>query len=262
MLSGYPFAPQGERSVARGFTKAIRRARRLIYVEDQYMWSKAVAALFAEALRANPDMHLVVVVPRYPDVDGRLALAPNMVGRQQALEVCRRAGADRVHVFDVENHSGVPVYVHAKVCVIDDVWASVGSANLNRRSWTHDSELACAVFDDTRDERAPTDPAGTGDGARVYPRALRLRLWREHLDAGSDEHLVDPERGVGALTSAADALEEWHAGGRRGPRPPGRLRHHRPEHVDLVSQLWAVPVYRLVHDPDGRPVRNRLRGTW
>ncbi len=122
-LQGYSFAPHGARSIARGYTKAIRRARRLIYLEDQYLWSQEVASLFADALRDNPDMHLVVVVPRHPDVDGAFALPPNQVGRAQALDVCRRAGEDRVHAFDVENHEGTPVYVHAKVCVIDDVWS-------------------------------------------------------------------------------------------------------------------------------------------
>jgi len=34
---GYPFAPEGERSIARGFRKAIKRARRLIYIEDQFL---------------------------------------------------------------------------------------------------------------------------------------------------------------------------------------------------------------------------------
>ena len=43
----YPFAPDGERTVARGYTKAVRRARRLIYLEDQYLWSTEVADLFA-----------------------------------------------------------------------------------------------------------------------------------------------------------------------------------------------------------------------
>ena len=138
----YDFAPDGERSVARGYSKAIKRARRLIYLEDQYMWSADVARLFAEALTAHPDMHLVVVVPRWPDQEGAMAQIPEKIGRWQAIEMCKEAGEGRVHVFDVENHAGTPVYVHAKVCVVDDVWASVGSDNFNRRSWTHDSELS------------------------------------------------------------------------------------------------------------------------
>ena len=119
----YDFAPRGERSVARGYSKAVRRARRLLYLEDQYLWSKRVAQLFARALQENPDLHLVAVVPRYPDVDGRLALPPNMIGRRQAIDACKEASPQRVHIFDVENHVGTPVYVHAKVCVVDDVWA-------------------------------------------------------------------------------------------------------------------------------------------
>jgi phosphatidylserine/phosphatidylglycerophosphate/cardiolipin synthase-like enzyme len=242
----YPFAPRGERSIARGYSKAILQARRLIYLEDQYMWSTEIARLFARALRRNPDLHLVVVVPRYPDIDGALALPPNIVGRQQAIALCRRAGGDRVHVYDVENHAGVPVYVHAKVCVVDDEWTGVGSNNFNRRSWTHDSELACAVLD-----------AG-------YSRDLRLRLWREHLDrpAGRDGDLVEPADAVRAIEATAGALDAWYAGGCVGPRPPGRLRRHRPEKLHLFSRLWAVPVYRVVYDPDGRPWRKRVRNAW
>jgi phosphatidylserine/phosphatidylglycerophosphate/cardiolipin synthase-like enzyme len=258
----YPFAPDGERSIARGYSKAIKRARRLIYIEDQYMWSIDVARLFARALKANPDLHMVVVVPRHPDVDGSLAMPPNQVGRAQALEVCRRAGGDRVHVFDVENHEGTPVYVHAKVCVVDDVWASIGSDNFNRRSWTHDSELSCAVLDDTRDERAPLDPAGIGDGARVYARDLRLRLMREHLDLAGDESLIDPDDAVKKIEATADALDAWYAGGQVGERPPGRLRRHHPQKLGPLSRLWATPVYKIVYDPDGRPWRKRMRRAW
>jgi phosphatidylserine/phosphatidylglycerophosphate/cardiolipin synthase-like enzyme len=186
------------------------------------------------------------------------------VGREEAISLCRRAAPDRVHVFDVENHDGNPVYVHAKVCVVDDVWCSVGSDNFNRRSWTHDSELSCAVLDDTRDDRAPTDPAGLGDGARRYPRELRLALWREHLDRpdGDDDDLVDPDSAVRAISAAADALRDWHAGGRKGPRPPGRLVPHETERMSWRRRLWAVPMYRLIYDPDGRPWRDRRKGAW
>src|SRR6266542_6623685 len=65
-----PFAPSGERSVARGYSKAFQRARRLIYVEDQFLWSTEVAQLLADALRRWPLLRLIAVVPRYPDQDG------------------------------------------------------------------------------------------------------------------------------------------------------------------------------------------------
>ena len=51
----YPFANGGERSVARGYTKAVERARRLVYVEDQYLWGHHVGDVFTEALRDHPD---------------------------------------------------------------------------------------------------------------------------------------------------------------------------------------------------------------
>jgi phosphatidylserine/phosphatidylglycerophosphate/cardiolipin synthase-like enzyme len=243
---GYPFAPRGERSVARGFAKVLRRARRLVYLEDQYMWSPHIAELLADALRRSPELHLVVVVPRHPDVDGGFALPPNQVGRLQAIEVCHRAAPDRVHVYDLENHEGTPVYVHAKVAVVDDTWACAGSANLNRRSWTHDSELSVAVLD------------------AAFARDLRLELLREHLDRdpGDDTDLVDPDGAVRAVEAAADALDAWHDAGRTGPRPAGRLRRHRPERMSRFTRAWAVPAYRMLYDPDGRPWRDRFRHRW
>src|SRR5206468_97966 len=126
------------------YIKVVARAHRLIYVEDQYLWSTAIVACFADALRADPDLRLIAVIPHHPDQDGRFSQPPNLVGRQHALTRLRRAGGDRVAIYGIENHAGNPVYVHAKVCVVDDVWAAVGSSNLNRRSWTHDSELSCA----------------------------------------------------------------------------------------------------------------------
>jgi len=154
-----PFAPDGERSVARAYARAYQRARRLIYVEDQFLWSEEVARILADALRRTPSLRLIAVVPRYPDQDGPLSGPPNRIGQQAAIDLVRAVGGDRAAVYDPENEAGTPIYVHAKACVIDDVWAAVGSDNLNRRSWTHDSELAAAVLDSTRDTREPEDPA-------------------------------------------------------------------------------------------------------
>ncbi len=258
----YPFAPLGERSIARAYRRSLRSARALVYVEDQYLWAPGVAKLLARALRRQPGLRLVVVVPRFPDKEGRAAL-PSLLGRERAIELYRAAGRDRFAVYDVENPRGEPVYVHSKVVVVDDTWAMVGSDNMNRRSWTHDSELSCAVLDATRDPREPVDPGGLGDGARAFARDLRLELWREHLDrdpgGAQDDDLVDPEAAFAAMAASAQALQAWYDGGQVGPRPPGRLRPHVPGRVPRRHRPWAVVVSRLAYDPDGRAVRDRLR---
>jgi phosphatidylserine/phosphatidylglycerophosphate/cardiolipin synthase-like enzyme len=261
----YPFAPEGERSVARAYLKALRRARRLVYLEDQYFWSERAARALADALRAHRELRVVVVVPRHPDRDGRITGPAARIGRERATRITEGAGGDRVLVCDLENVSGTPIYVHAKVCVVDDVWMMVGSDNMNRRSWTHDSELSVAVLDDTRDERAPVDPAGLGDGARVFARDTRLQLWREHLGRmgpGDDADLLDPDDAFAAFRAAADALDRWHGQGRVGERPPGHVRVHRPEHVPVRHRWWARAVSRVGNDPAGRPPGRRRHDTY
>jgi phosphatidylserine/phosphatidylglycerophosphate/cardiolipin synthase-like enzyme len=230
---GYPFAPKGERSVARGYIKALRQAKHLIYLEDQYLWSTDVAHWIADALRNRPDLRLIAVLPHYPDQDGR-ALPPNLVGRHSALSLIRNAAPDRVGIYGIENAAGTPIYAHAKVCVIDDTWATTGSDNFNRRSWTHDSELSAAVWDESGS----------------YARDLRIALSREHLDRDVD--LADPAAAFDAFAHGATALQHWHDTGRAGPRPPGQLRPLDPEPLPASTRIWAAPLYRLVYDPDGR----------
>lgn len=245
----FPFARGGERSVARGYTKAIGQARGLVYVEDQYFWGHDVADPFLAALRDRPKLRLVVVVPLVPDVDGA-SRVPELLGRNRAFGALLAAAPDRVAAYGIENHAGTPVYVHAKMCVIDDTWASVGSDNFNRRSWTHDSELSCVVLDEG------------------YARSLRLTLAAEHLDrraeveaGGLDEVLADclePAGFFDAFAASADRLDAWHAGGRLGERPPGRLRRLPLPPVGRLASRWARVPLDLLHDPDGRP--GPLRG--
>ncbi len=256
----FPFAPNGERSIARAYIKAFRRARSFIYIEDQYLWSTEIAGVLAAALHREPNLRVIAVVPRYPDRDGRFSGPLQRIGQLEASELVRRAGGERASLFDIENDDGDPIYVHAKVCIVDDVWMTIGSDNLNIRSWTNDSELTCALLDPTRDERAPADPAGRGDGARRLPREVRLQLWREHLGAEvPEERLLDPVAGFEAWNETASTLDAWHENGRSGPRPAGRARHHQPERVPRWSAVWARPIHQIAVDPDGRPRRLRRR---
>ncbi len=328
----YSFAPKGERSIARGYLKALARASSLIYLEDQYLWSAVVVEAVARALAERPELRLIAVIPRYPDMDGGLSMPPNLIGRVDAMRLLRRAGGDRVAVYGIENEAGVPIYVHAKVCVIDDTWSVIGSDNLNRRSWTHDSELSCAVLDLADGTAGPGGTAGTagtagqrGDGketlelpaaadggpltspgadieaeltgwagrgwtagsvaagtlaadpvtagpavasgplagaggqAGSFARSLRLQLCNEHLGADLDPAAGHAET-FDAFWRSAAALDAWHANGRRGPRPPGQLRHYHAPHLTRWQRIFSRPLYRLLYDPDGRPLGMRRRG--
>ena len=116
------------------------------------------------------------MIPGFPDQDGRASKPPNLLGREPAMQMLKKAGGSRVAIYSLENAAGTPIYVHAKVCIIDDTWACVGSDNANRRSWTHDSELNCAVLDTTSER------------TNSWAHSVRLELAREHL---GDQRLPD-----------------------------------------------------------------------
>jgi phosphatidylserine/phosphatidylglycerophosphate/cardiolipin synthase-like enzyme len=261
---GYAFATNGERSVARAYRKVVANAQSLIYLEDQYLWSREIVSHFAKALRDRPQLHLIAVIPHFPDNDGRISGPANLIGRRHAITEILAAAPERVAVYGLENQAGTPVYVHAKVCVIDDVWASVGSDNLNRRSWTHDSELSSALIDTTTDDREPRVVDGLDTGARALAREFRLQLAREHLDRadGDDADLVDPVSAFRAFADSADALQGWYDGGRRGARPAGRLRPYRVPEFSRWTRAWTAPLYRFLVDPDGRPADLRRARTF
>ena len=80
-----------------------------------------------------------------------------------------------------------PVYVHAKVGIVDDRWLTVGSANLNNRGFLNDAELNIAV----------ANPQAASE--------LRVSLWAEHLQASLDDvvMLQAVERGLESLQRQA-----------------------------------------------------------
>ncbi len=81
---------------------------------------------------------------------------------------------DRLLAATLVAHGDAPVYVHAKLTIVDDEWLSVGSANLNEHSLFNDTEVNVVT-----------------DDAEVA-RAVRLRLWTEHLgtDVSGPAHEV------------------------------------------------------------------------
>ena len=90
------------------------------------------------------------------------------------------------------------IYVHAKLMVVDDIFLSVGSSNLNRRGFFHDGEMnVFAVPEHLR--RDPANPA----------LRLRCQLWAEHFG-------LPREMGLSLLADPISALHffdrSWYRG--------------------------------------------------
>jgi phosphatidylserine/phosphatidylglycerophosphate/cardiolipin synthase-like enzyme len=186
--SVYDALPLGEFRILEAYIRALRSAERLVYLESQFFWAPEVVAILAEKLRNPPseEFRVVVVLPARPnngadDTRGQLGvlLAADVHHRLLACTVLQPA------------HSG-PVYVHAKVGIVDDRWLAIGSANLNSHSFYNDTE-ACLI---------------TSDAA--VARATRERLWREHLrrdDVDGEPHELFDELSSVAEDDRFDTLE-------------------------------------------------------
>jgi phosphatidylserine/phosphatidylglycerophosphate/cardiolipin synthase-like enzyme len=156
----YSALPLGDFSILEAYLGALRRARRLIYLENQFLWSAEVVAVLCKMLQDPPTdaFRVCIVLPRRPnngndDTRGQL-------GVLQAADHHRRLLVGTIGPLSSDD---APSYVHAKVGVVDDEWLTVGSANLNEHSLFNDTEVNL-VTDDS-----------------AVARSVRESLWSEHL---------------------------------------------------------------------------------
>jgi len=170
----YDALPRGDFRIVESYLRALRSAERLIYLESQFLWSPELVSVLADKLRNPPheDFRLVVLLP---------ARAKN--GQEDTrgqLSVLHRAdaGAGRFLACTLwqPGPRGRPVYVHAKVGIVDDRWLTLGSANLNEHSLFNDTELNVVAHDPE------------------LARGTRLRLWSEHLECDPAQLEAAPAR--------------------------------------------------------------------
>jgi len=175
----YDGLPRGEFTILESYLRALRSAERFVYLESQFLWSPEIVLELSRLLREppRPDFRLVVLLPANPR-NG----AENTRGQLGVLVDAAREGGDDERFLACTlfqpGAAGNPVYVHAKIGVVDDRWLTVGSANLNEHSLFNDSEVNVVV----RDE--------------AFVRAARERLWSEHLEQGVTG---DPVRAIDEL---------------------------------------------------------------
>ncbi len=191
----YEFMPEGDFRILEAYTRALRSAKRLVYLESQFLWSAQITGILAEKLREPPTdgFRVVVLLPAKPNNGadstrgqlGVLARADDGNGRFLATTISSRTG----------ELSG-PLYVHAKIGIVDDNWMTLGSANLNDHSLFNDTEMnvVCCQED--------------------LVCKTRERLWAEHLEVPVERLAGDPAAVVDELWRpiAREQLERRHRG--------------------------------------------------
>lgn len=133
--------------------EAIRAAKSLIYMENQYFTSPLIASAIAERL-AEPDGPEVVLVStgRSPSWFDGLTMD---TARAEVLWRLEKADVhDRFFSFYPVTRRGDRIIVHAKMTIVDDKLMRIGSSNLNNRSMGLDTE--CDLSFEARDETERT----------------------------------------------------------------------------------------------------------
>jgi phospholipase D1/2 len=176
--------------------EAISQARETIYLENQYLASRRLVDALAARLREPDGPEVVIVMPR--SSESRLEQQAMDSARHRLLQLLWAADDHRrLGVYWPVTDGGRPIYVHAKVLVIDDRLLRIGSSNLNNRSMGFDSECDLAV------EAAAGTPE-QADTSRMIT-SVRNRLASEHLAVSVDE-FEGAMRQHRSLLKAIDAL--------------------------------------------------------
>ena len=123
---------------------AIAAARDVIYLENQYFAARSIAEAIAARLREEDGPEVVIILPR--SSESRLEEESMDSARERLVRLLRKADLHgRLGVYWPAAGSGVSVYVHSKVMVVDGRLLRIGSSNFNNRSLGFDSECDIAI---------------------------------------------------------------------------------------------------------------------
>jgi phosphatidylserine/phosphatidylglycerophosphate/cardiolipin synthase-like enzyme len=196
------------------YVDLIAAARRHIYAESQYFASRRIAEAIAARLAEPDGPEIVVINPLH--ADGWLEQTAMDTARARLFqELKNRDTHHRLRMYHPFTTGGTPIYVHAKILVIDDTVLRVGSSNFNNRSMGLDTECDVAL-------------AASDDETAIRIATIRNSLIAEHLgtdsisvarriaETGSLITTIDGLRTSGRtlrdyVVPDLDAVEEWLA---------------------------------------------------
>ncbi len=168
-ISGQSFdIALGEQINFAQYCALIRAAQHSIYIENQYLETREIVEALLEALGRG--VEVVLLMPAVPDL-----LPTDLSPERQAFLKLRTAlGAydnftlAGIAGFGIDNRRK-PVWIHSKLMLVDETWATIGSANLHRWSMFGNAELNAAIF------------------SSDVVRGFRVELLKEHLALDTSE---------------------------------------------------------------------------
>ncbi len=184
------------------YEDAVAAAQRFVYMENQYLTSRAVARALADSLGREEGPEIVLVLSERSD--GWLEQSTMDHLRRRILEHLHWVDRhDRLRAyFPVLDREETSPVVHAKVTIVDDRFVRVGSSNLSNRSLGLDSECDLAV------------EAGEDPRVEEATAGFRDRLLAEHLGREAAE-VRELLKKTGSLVKTIEALR----GGERSLEP-------------------------------------------
>ena len=216
------------------YLEHIARAERLIYAESQYFASRKIAEAIAKRLAEDDPPEIVIMNP--VKAHGWLEPIAMDTARARLVAALKKVDRhDRLRIYTPHTHDGTPIYVHAKIMIVDDHILRVGSSNLNNRSLRLDTE--CDVAIDARLAQNSATPRTIA--------AIRNDLIAEHLSV-SVRRVETQWKKTGSLIETIEAL-------RYTGRKNGRNRHRsvRPYEVPELSKVEAWLADNEILDPEG-----------
>lgn len=152
------FAPDGQFEFRMALRKAISAAETYVYIEDQSFVGREIMEWLNTRLIQVPNLKVIMLWgadpgdPKNPFIRVSMEILTAGLSPQEAR--------NRVVFYEYKG-----VTVHSKIFIIDDTWATVGSANCARRSLYLDAEIGVGVLDES-------SPA--------FAKQFRKDLWAEH----------------------------------------------------------------------------------
>ena len=137
----------GETGVLEAYQRAIANAKDYVYIEDQYLTAPEIVTALIERMNMpeGQDLQAILVLNPKPDIPGYPRKQIELIRqlRNAIPDHENRVGIFTLWSFDETKppydkattpHELVSIYVHSKTAIVDDVWATVGSANLDGAS--------------------------------------------------------------------------------------------------------------------------------